>query len=92
MILRSDGRILLCILVGIFGVVAERSLNAKDEEEVIALWMPRVNTTSEDEYYCMGVNTEFDVRYISEYNNCHVKKKSLFCDFCLNNYSNFWLQ
>jgi hypothetical protein len=44
----------------------EKSENV-DEEDVIALWMPFVNTTAEDEYYCMGIDVAWEKRYISEF-------------------------
>lgn len=37
------------------------------EEDVIALWMPNVNTTTEDEYHCLGRDVDFDIKYISKY-------------------------
>ncbi|XP_055347482.1 peptidyl-glycine alpha-amidating monooxygenase-like [Paramacrobiotus metropolitanus] len=42
-------------------------LELTDEEEVIALWMPKINTTKEDQYFCMGKNVDFDIRYIVKY-------------------------
>ncbi|OQV14470.1 Peptidyl-glycine alpha-amidating monooxygenase [Hypsibius exemplaris] len=47
-----------------------------DEEDVIAMWMPFINATTEDEYHCMGVDVAWDSRYITKYVP-HASQKSV---------------